>query len=163
VWIGSALVLVCSAAGVMLLLDHGKHPAQEVAIGPAPQPVGGPGELRLDQGSAVPVPTGQAPVRPIKLTLTLDKAGPAKATARLGDHTIEVPGELEVTSDKTEASLVIEAPGYKAKTIQVTPDHDQQWTIKLERERRPTSLTPPAHPQDHDSHSLAVPDFSGKH
>ncbi|MEO8549218.1 MAG: serine/threonine-protein kinase [Kofleriaceae bacterium] len=166
VWIGSALVLVCSAAGVMLLLNNGKHPAPDVSSGPAtrsePQPVGGPSEVRLDQDSVVPGLTGPVPVSKIKLTLTLDKAGPAKASARLGDHTIEVPGELEVTSDKSEASLVIEAPGYKAKTMQVTPDHDQQWTIKLERERRPNSVTPPAHREDHDSHSLAVPDFKVK-
>jgi serine/threonine protein kinase len=156
VWIGATLVLVCSAAGVMLVMNHsGGRDEQPVASAPraradvAPTAAAAPVQpaevAAAVHGSAPPV---------VQVTITI-KAPPANAKITFGtidqtlDHNAFV---VEQSSDPTP--LVITAKGF-ARRFQITPDHDQ--TIDL------TPKPVAGHPvQPTDSHSIeAPPNFHG--
>jgi len=151
VWIGATLVLVCSAAGVMLVMNHG-HDDSTVASVPRPlaQPVSSgpplaPAEVsRADHAAVVAIP---------RITLTI-KAAPANAKIMFGTTEVTLDHGAFVVDPSSHATpLVITAKGF-ARRLQITPDHDQ--TIDL------TPKPVAGHPvQPTDSHSIEAPNFHG--
>jgi serine/threonine protein kinase len=153
VWIGATLVLVCSAAGVMLVMNHGGgRDEQPVASAPPksarampPTEIAAPSADvgTPEHGSVAP------PVRQVTITI---KAPPANAKITFGptDETLD-HGAFVVDESSTATPLVITAKGF-TRRFQITPDRDQ--TIDL------TPKPVAGHPvQPTDSHSIESPNF----
>jgi hypothetical protein len=159
VWIGGALVLVCSAAGALLVMNHSSTPpADRVASGPAPVntavPLVEPGQTRPPTPPPAEVVNAVKP--PVMVTLHITGA-PAHATATLADHTVDLPGDLVVPSSSAAAKLVIDAPAFKQKVIELHADKNQDVKVPaMERVRR---APPPDTVQQPDRMDIAHPSF----
>jgi serine/threonine-protein kinase len=161
VWIGGALVLVCSAAGAMLVVNHASAPGPTAGDGAPPAKTERPlVEPMLDHHPATPPPAeivnAVKPRPPITLHVT---GAPAHATATLGTVTIDLPGDLVVAPLADAAKLVIDAPGYKQRVITIHPDKNQDVKVPaMEHVRRAHETAPP---EDHMD--IAHPTFPGGH
>ena len=161
VWIGGALVLVCSAAGALLLIGH--DPANRTPSDTAGAPR--EGMVAANTAGAIHTPTTEPPPPtkptppPPPTTITLHiKGGPAHATATLGGHTIDVPGDLVVPVSTGVEKLVIDAPAYKQKVIELHPDKDQDVKVPaMERVKRATA--PDSNQAPVDRMDIAHPSF----
>ena len=152
VWIGATLVLVCSAAGVMLFMKSSNdaaqvarddRPANNTTVAP---PVVANNSPIIDAGIDAQAAT-------VKLALP---HLPPHATVTFGD-TVETvtDGTIVVAEARDFTTLVIEAPGYVTTRIQVSPDRDQ--TISASFKKATVTHDPLATPSD--SHDIAVPNF----
>ena len=153
-WIGATLVLVCSAAGVVLVMNHsGGRDEQPVA---SASPKGGEvapaaSETALPPAAVVAAVHGSA--GPVQVTITI-KAPPANAKITFGttDEALD-HGAFVVDPSNDPMPLVITAKGF-ARRFQITPDRDQ--TIDL------TPKPVAGHPvRPTDSHSIEAPNFHG--
>jgi serine/threonine-protein kinase len=156
VWIGGALVLVCSAAGAMLIIGHGAGDPSTSTSKRNGEPVAGivaPAEHAVASAVAQPPP----PPPPTSITLHI-VGGPAHATATLAGHTIDVPGDLVVPISHGADKLVIDAPAYKQKIIEIHADKDQDVKVPamdhVKRVTPPDSNQPPV-----DRMDIAHPSF----
>jgi hypothetical protein len=104
--------------------------------------------------SAVTQPTTTPPPTSITLHIT---GGPAHATATLAGHTIDVPGDLVVPISHDADKLVIDAPAYKQKIIEVHADKDQD--VKVPAMEHVKRVTAPDPNQPVDRMDIAHPSF----
>ena len=160
VWIGGALVVVCSAAGAMLLINHtGDRAAPPTGGAAPPNPNVAPGLVTpsaIDRPVTPPASTVSAVTPPPPITLHITGA-PAHATATLGGHTIDLPGDLVVPPSSDTAKLVIDAPAYKQKLIELHADKDQDVKVPAMEHVKRAPSSNVVQPEDHMD--IAHPSF----
>jgi serine/threonine protein kinase len=151
VWIGATLVLVCSAAGVMLVMNNSGRDEQPVAS--APTQINAPATADTSPRLPAEIATAVQAARPPQVTITI-KALPANAKITFGttDETLD-HGAFVVDQNSQATPLLVTAKGF-TRRLQITPDRNQ--TIDL----TPKPIV--VHPaQPTDSHSIESPNFHG--
>jgi hypothetical protein len=94
------------------------------------------------------------PPPPITLHIT---GAPAHATATFGGHTIDLPGDLVVPPSSDTAKLVIDAPAYKQKLIELHADKDQDVKVPAMEHVKRAPSSNVVQPEDHMD--IAHPSF----
>jgi serine/threonine-protein kinase len=128
VWIGAALVLVCSVGGVMLMLQSSsseRAPSATAANGPRDRMVTAkpdPGSNAMTNDAVTPKPPNEAPPPPVE-TVTIDIANvPAHASTMYDGKRIALPAKIDMPKGTAQIELVVEAPGYEPLKLKLVPD-----------------------------------------
>ena len=127
VWIGGALVLVCSAAGALVLLktapkdEPASRTTASLAMVSATAPADAPAPPDAARELAAP---------PVNVTISIPGL-PPHAQITLGDVSVTSPAPLVVPKSATKQELLIEAPGFVAVRRMIVPDADQRLVVRL--------------------------------
>jgi serine/threonine-protein kinase len=127
VWIGASLVLVCSAAALLLVFDHGTSSDDTTSTSTSAKPT----IVSTNVAQPQPPPPPPPPIETPPVAITFTKV-PRGATATLDGKPIVLADKLVLPHGTTAMQLVISAPRLKSRTIELVPDRDQSIDVHLD-------------------------------
>jgi hypothetical protein len=148
-------VLVLAGAGIAYVAGRKKDAAlnPEVAAGPGSA---APQAAPIDAAPAIAEVIDAAPPVPSTVLVTIEGAPKNTPVMRNGER-IGLTPKVELAYGTKEVPLVVQAPGYDAEQVLVTPDADKSVSVKLTRTKTGGRPHTPTQPEEKAEDKLEDP------
>jgi eukaryotic-like serine/threonine-protein kinase len=158
-WIVLTAVGLLAVVVVLVIATRGPD-KPETPAGSGSAPVAQPPPPALDAAvataSADAAPSIDAASANVTVTIT---GAPANTPVRVGGHVVGTVPKLQVERGTAEVMLVFDADGFQPLTLTITPDRDQQHTVKLKPKTGSTRPRPPRGSGSSDEPTNDIEDF----